>query len=94
MLPLIGEAIFLSRLYAVFWLMFWEVANGPNGNIKWFYWKVVFSTLPYLLALAVFDPNPMAMIPTSHAEYRFILFMQTTKQRTSPRYCRETIHRL
>ena len=69
-LPLIGEAVFLSGLYSVLWLMFWEVTRAPNGNIKWFYWKVVFSTLPYLLALAAFDPipNPMAMIPTPHAE--------------------------
>jgi hypothetical protein len=57
--------------YAVVWFVFWWVLSAEQ--IKWFYWKVGFSTLPLLIALIMFNPkpDPMAMIPLSISEMKF-----------------------
>jgi hypothetical protein len=68
---LVSYAIFFGSCYAFVWFVYWFVQF--NDGIKWFYWKVAFSTLPLVTLLIIFNPkpNPMAMIPMSIAEYQF-----------------------
>lgn len=57
--------------YAVIWFIFWGALSIEK--IKWFYWKVSFSTIPLFFALILFNPkpNPLAMIPLSIQEIKF-----------------------
>lgn len=68
--PIISWAI-VYIVYALVWFIFWVILF--SGEVRWFYWRVTFSTLPLVVALIMFNPtpNPMAMIPLSIAETKF-----------------------
>lgn len=48
--------------YGVIWFVFWS--RLFKDGIKWFYYRVIFSIIPLIIILFMFDPrpNPMAMI--------------------------------
>ncbi|GIM45126.1 hypothetical protein DNHGIG_06750 [Collibacillus ludicampi] len=61
--PILSCAIIFS-VYAFVWFVYWLVLFKEEG-IKWFYWRVAFATLPLVIMLIMFNPqpDPMAMIP-------------------------------
>jgi len=79
-------AIFFGGCYAFVWFFFWFVQF--NDGIKWFYWKVTFSTLPLVTSLIMFNPkpNPMAMIPLTIEELQFMFSCMVTSIILFPLY--------
>lgn len=67
--PFISWTIVIA-LYAFIWFIYWWIMYEVDH--RWLYGRIACTTLPFVIAFYLFNPNPdpMAMIPLSPAEIK------------------------